>query len=74
MRLGTLLVLLVIALAVLGVISFHWNQDSVSVQFDKGRAKEVTERAIDAGKNLSNTIQDDLSESKDKSAAENSPQ
>lgn len=66
MRLVTLLVLLAIALAVLGVISFHWNQDSVSVQFDRGRAKEVTERAIDAGRGFSDKIKEDISEAEKK--------
>ena len=61
MRLITLLVLAVIGLSVLGVISFHWSQNSVSVKFDKGRAQEVTERAIDAGKTFSDKIREDVS-------------
>lgn len=38
MRLLTLLALAFIALTAMGVFSFHWTQDSVSVEFDKDRA------------------------------------
>jgi uncharacterized membrane protein (Fun14 family) len=71
MRLVTLLVLAIIGLTALGVISFHWSQDTVSVEFNKDRAQEMTERAIDAGKTFSDKIREDASEEENNEKSEN---
>ena len=70
MRLLTLLALAFIALTAMGVFSFHWTQDSVSVEFDKDRAKEVTERAIDAGKDITERIRENDSKPGDNAESE----
>ncbi len=69
MRLLILLALTFVGLAVLGVISFHGNGESVTVEFDGERAKKVTERALGAGKDLRERIRDDSSDATDPSGS-----
>ncbi len=66
MRLFMLLAFIVVVMMSIGVLSFHWSANTMSVEFDKQKALEATGKVIETGKEITSGLSQSFQESEKK--------